>query len=91
MATKPSLVLKVWPVRDVRGGTSAARSKLLKGVIRSRPHPRQKCAKIITELPLDEKAVRRTPLRRQAMVTSFACVEEAPKGFLPNSSGEVTA
>ena len=40
----------------------------------------KKCAEIITELPLDEKAVRE--------VTSFACVEEAPKkGFFAKLFG----
>lgn len=49
----------------------------------------KKCAEIITELPLDEKAVRDAIAPTGYEVTSFACVEEAPKkGSLPNSSGE---
>ena len=37
----------------------------------------KKCAEIITELPLDEKAVRDAIAPTGYEVTSFACVEEA--------------
>lgn len=48
----------------------------------------KKCAEIITELPLDEKAVRDAIAPTGYEVTSFACVEEAPKkGFFAKLFG----
>ncbi|MEQ3202568.1 cation transporter [Sutterella wadsworthensis] len=48
----------------------------------------KKYAEIITELPLDEKAVRDAIAPTGYEVTSFACVEEAPKkGFFAKLFG----